>query len=122
MVMTASAVAPKSREAGSIDLAAFDAAPLQRDPFDHVMIESFINPQHLDAIVAAFPDVPGAGSHSPASLHIGIDFAELLIELEGLAFCRAIERKFAIDLAGRPTVTTIRGELRASDGAIHTDS
>jgi hypothetical protein len=66
--------------------------------------------------------VPGPGSHSPASLKLGGSFASLLVEIESDAFRRAIERKFAIDLAGRPTVTTIRGELRASDGRVHTDS
>jgi hypothetical protein len=106
----------------AIDLAAFAAAPLQRDPFDHVIVRNSIDPQHLDAILAGFSDVPGPGSHSPASLKLGGSFASLLVEIESDAFRRAIERKFAIDLAGRPTVTTIRGELRASDGRVHTDS
>jgi hypothetical protein len=87
-----------------------------------VIVENIIAPEQLDTILAAFPDVPGAGSHSPASLRIGADFAKLLDELEGDAFRHLIEHKFGIDLVGRPTVTTIRGELRASDGALHTDS
>jgi SM-20-related protein len=106
----------------AIDLAAFAAAPLRRDPFDHVIVRNSIDPQHLDAILAGFPNVPGPGSRSPASLKLGGSFATLLVEIESDAFRRAIERKFAIDLAGRPTVTTIRGELRASDGRVHTDS
>jgi hypothetical protein len=105
-----------------IDIAAFAAAPLQRDPFDHVIVRNSIDPQHLDAILAGFPNVPGPGSHSPTSLQLDEAFAAFLRELRGAAFRRAIERKFAIDLAGRPTVTTIRGELRASDGRVHTDS
>jgi hypothetical protein len=105
-----------------LDLAAFDAMPLQRDPFDHIVLRNLINPRHLGAILDAFPDVPGPGSHSPAALKIPVPFAGLLAELEGDTFRHAIERKFAIDLTGRPTVTTIRGELRAKDGAIHTDS
>jgi hypothetical protein len=48
--------------------------------------------------------------------------AALLADLEGDGFRAAIGRKFAIDLEGRPAVTTLRGELRASDGAVHTDS
>jgi hypothetical protein len=105
----------------AIDLAAFDTAPLQRDPFDHVIVRNSIDPQHLDAILAGFSDVPGPGSHSPTSLRLDETFAAFLRELQGAAFRHAIERKFAIDLAG-PTVTTIRGELRASDGRVHTDS
>jgi SM-20-related protein len=104
------------------NVAAIDAASPQHRPFDHVIVRDFVSPQHLGAILHAFPSVPGPGSHPPASLNIGKPFAALLAELQGEAFRAAIERKFAVDLADKPTITTIRGELRASDGAIHTDS
>jgi SM-20-related protein len=120
--MSANGGALRSRCTTYIDVTAFEAAPLQREPFDHVILENIIAPQHLGAILAAFPDVPGAGSHSSASLNIREPFAALLAELESDAFRHAIERKFDIDLAGKPTVTTIRGALRAGDGAVHTDS
>ena len=35
---------------------------------------------------------------------------------------RAIEEKFAIDLAGRPTMITLRGRSDGKDGGIHTNS
>ena len=34
----------------------------------------------------------------------------------------AFAEKFALDLAGRPTMITVRGAARASDGRIHTDT
>jgi SM-20-related protein len=105
-----------------LDIAALNAAPLQRDPFDHAIVQNLINPQRLEAILASFPNVPGPGSHSPKSLRMAQPFATLLTELKSDAFRAALERKFAIDLEGCPTVTAIRGELRASDGAVHTDS
>jgi SM-20-related protein len=105
-----------------LDIAALNAAPLQCDPFDHAIVQNLINPQRLEAILASFPNVPGPGSHSPKSLRITQPFATLLAEFESDAFRAALERKFAIDLEGCPTVTAIRGELRASDGAVHTDS
>jgi hypothetical protein len=120
--MSVSSATPRSCLRSHLDVAALDAAPLRHHPFDHVLIENVIRPQHLDAILTEFPDVPGPGSHSPASLRMGEHFAALLEELEGDSVRAAIARKFAIELAGKPTVTTIRGELRASDGAIHTDS
>ena len=43
-------------------------------------------------------------------------------ELDGPEFRAAIEEKFAIDLAGRPTMYTVRGHVRARDGSIHTDT
>ena len=124
---------PSARAAGLLDghsvpsgsltnLEALDATLLQHRPFDHVIVRDFVSPRHLGAILHAFPEVPGPGSHPPASLNIEKSLATLLAELQGDAFRHAIERKFAIDLTARPTVTTIRGELRASDGALHTDS
>jgi SM-20-related protein len=111
-----------SQRGDILNLAALGAAPLQREPFEHVLVRNIINPQHLDAILAEFPSVPGPGSHSPASLNISRVWAGFLAEIEGEAFRRITERKFKIGLAGRPVVTTIRGELRAGDGTIHTDS
>ena len=32
------------------------------------------------------------------------------------------EKKFGVDLTGRPTMITVRGRCRAEDGGIHTDS
>ncbi len=108
--------------ASLLDIAALDSTPLRHAPFDHIVIRGFIARTHLDAVLDDFPDVPGRGSHPPASLNIRKRFAALLDELQGNAFRTAIERKFDLDLTGRPLVTTIRGELRARDGAIHTDS
>ena len=50
------------------------------------------------------------------------EFAGLAAELEGDALRREIERKFAIDLSGRPTMITVRGRSDGKDGRIHTDS
>jgi len=49
-------------------------------------------------------------------------FAGLAAELEGDELRQEIERKFAIDLAGRPTMITVRGRSDGRDGRIHTDS
>jgi Rps23 Pro-64 3,4-dihydroxylase Tpa1-like proline 4-hydroxylase len=43
-------------------------------------------------------------------------------ELLGPEFQKAVEEKFSIDLAGRPTMYTVRGFTRARDGKIHPDS
>jgi hypothetical protein len=42
--------------------------------------------------------------------------------IQGPDFTRAVEAKFGIDLAGRPTMVTARGQSAARDGQIHTDS
>jgi hypothetical protein len=49
-------------------------------------------------------------------------FDALAAELEGAEMRRAVEDKFAIDLAARPTMITLRGRSDGKDGGVHTDS
>jgi SM-20-related protein len=104
------------------DFDALDKTPLRRDPFEFVMVPDFIKADQFPSILADYPEVPGPGSHPPAELDIHGKFAALMDELLGPHFKSAIERKFAIDLTGRPTMYTVRGFVREKDGSIHTDS
>ncbi|HEX4767434.1 MAG TPA: 2OG-Fe(II) oxygenase [Lichenihabitans sp.] len=106
----------------TIDIAALDAMPLVRDPFDFVIVDRFVRPETFKEIVADFPRVPGEGSHPPAELSIKGRFRDLMDDLEGPAFRAAVERKFDLDLTGRPTMYTVRGFVGDRDGNIHTDS
>jgi hypothetical protein len=47
---------------------------------------------------------------------------EVIDELDGPEFQKAIEEKFGVDLTGRPKMYSLRGYTRARDGKIHTDS
>lgn len=104
-----------------IDLTAFDQAPLQRDPYEFLILPNFVKPERFKEVVTDFPAVPGAGSHPPAELDIKGHFRSLIEELQGATFRAAIERKFDIDLSGRPTMFTVRGFVGERDGDIHTD-
>jgi hypothetical protein len=101
---------------------ALERTPLQRDPFDHVVVPEFLRPEGLRQALEDFPDVPGPGSHPPSELDIRGHFAELVEELRGPLFQSIIEAKFGVDLTDRPTMYTVRGFAREKDGAIHTDS
>jgi SM-20-related protein len=105
-----------------LDLEALDRTPLQREPYEYLIVENFILPQQFGAVSRDFPKVPGPGSHPPAELSIDGSFAGLMDELDGPAFKKAIEQKFDIDLTDRPTMYTVRGFVRSRDGEIHTDS
>ena len=105
-----------------LDYASFDATPLARDPFDYVVVPNFLKPETFGEVVRDYPAVPGPGSHPPAELDIRGSFKALMAELQGPDFRAAIERKFGIDLTGRPTMYTVRGFVREKDGSIHTDS
>ncbi len=105
-----------------LDFDALDRTPLERDPYEWLIVENFILPQQFGDVSKDFPKVPGPGSHPPAELDIAGHFAGLMAELEGPAFRTAIETKFGIDLTDRPTMYTVRGFVRSRDGEIHTDS
>ena len=96
--------------------------PLEKEPFEYVIVPNCMSADALSKVGAEFPAVPGPGSHPPSELQIKGHFAALLQELEGATFRNAVEKKFGLDLAQRPTMCTVRGFLQKKDGSIHTDS
>lgn len=105
-----------------LDLDRFGATALQRDPFDYLIVPGFLRAEALPTIEQDFPAIAKGGSFPAQSLDYGPRFASLLAELQGPAMTAAFAAKFGIDLAGRPTMVTLRGQSRAKDGQIHTDS
>lgn len=105
-----------------VDLARLRASPLRRDPYDFIVVENFLANDALPDLIDSFPAVPGHGSYPLPTLACPSLFERLMAELEGDAMRAAIEEKFAIDLAGRPTMITLRGYGNGKDGGIHTDS
>ncbi len=105
-----------------LDLDAFRATPLTREPFDFLMVRDFVRPEARAAIGRDFPRVPRGGSFPVEVLDYGPAFAALVEALNGAEMRRAFEEKFEIDLDGRPTMITVRGRCTTRDGNIHTDS
>jgi SM-20-related protein len=112
---------PAERE-DSLDYSVLEAAPVMQEPFAYLVAENAIRPSQLHRIMADFPDVPGPGSHPPSQLKIGGAFAEFMQELDGERFRHIVETKFGLSLEDLPTMYTVRGHVRRSDGSIHTDS
>ena len=105
-----------------LDIGQLEAAPLHRDPFDFVIVENLVRPAELPALIDDFPAVRQHGSFPLEALRLGERFARFATELAGDELRRAVERKFAVDLEGRPTMITVRGRSDGKDGRIHTDS
>jgi SM-20-related protein len=105
-----------------LDLDRLRAAPLTRDPFDFIVVEKFVRREALPRLLADFPQIRNPGSFPVDSAAGGPGFARLVAALTGAELRLAIEEKFGIDLAGRPTMVTVRGWSDAKDGRIHTDS
>jgi SM-20-related protein len=105
-----------------VDLNAFRATPLTREPFNFLVVRDFVRPEARTNIDQDFPCIPRGGSFPVEVLEYGVAFARLVEELNGAEVRRAFEEKFSIDLMGRPTMTTVRGRCTTRDGNIHTDS
>lgn len=105
-----------------LDLDALRGAALQSDPFDHLIVPRFIAGDALAAIGQDFPDNMGPGSYPLSSLRFGPAFRRLSEDIQGGAMSRALGEKFDLPLTEHPTMITVRGQCRASDGKIHADS
>ncbi len=105
-----------------LDIAALKATPLKSEPYDYLVVPDFVRAERFPDTIADYPRVPGPGSHPLSEIEVGGHFKALLAELNGAEFRSAVEDKFGIDLLSRPTMFTVRGECRPTDGKIHTDS
>jgi hypothetical protein len=105
-----------------LDLDRLRATPLSRDPFDFIVVEDFLRPEHVAGLLGDFPPIPGHGSYPIEMLSPGPAFAGLAAELTDAPLRRTIEEKFELDLDDRPTMITLRGYSDGKDGGIHTDS
>jgi hypothetical protein len=86
------------------------------------VVPEFVKPDALARINTDYPRISERGSFPVAQLAYGPAFRNFVGELESDEFREAFEEKFGIDLAGRPTTTTVRGWCGPGDGKIHTDS
>jgi hypothetical protein len=98
-----------------IDLAAFEAASVTREPFPYAMVPRFVRTEALAPINADYPLVAHPGSFPLPTLKYGPAFAEFMAAIQGPEFTRAVERKLGVDLKGRPTMVTARGVSAARD-------
>jgi hypothetical protein len=105
-----------------IDLDAFEAAHVAREPFAYVMVPRFVKPDAMPAINADYPLVSHPGSFPLPTLTYGPAFAAFMDAIQGPDFTALVEQKLGVDLSGRPTMVTARGVSAARDGQIHTDS
>ena len=105
-----------------LDLAAFRAARLTREPFEYLIVPEFVRAETRPAINADYPKIDAPGSFPAGGLRYGPSFGRLLEALQGPEVRAAFAEKFGVDLAGRPTMITVRGRCGTRDGNIHTDS
>jgi hypothetical protein len=105
-----------------LDFDKYAATPIAADPFPHILVENFVKPEALRQVVAALPAMRGRGSFPIEALKLGEPAKLLVAGLQGEVFRSITAKKFNLDLAGAPLMTTLRGNAGLKDGQIHTDS
>jgi hypothetical protein len=105
-----------------IDIEALNRATLVAEPFPYVMVPGFVKHEAVPGIERDFPVIGHAGSFPLPALEYGPAFDAFMRALEGPEFREAVSAKLGVELAGKPTMTTVRGQSSAHDGRIHTDS
>jgi len=105
-----------------LDYAKLLATPVAKDPFTHVVVPQFVPPASLERVLADLPPLNKRGSFPPDSVRLGPAARDLMQAMEGPELRGAIAGMFGLDLAGAPTMVTLRGWTSERDGRIHCDS
>jgi SM-20-related protein len=98
------------------------AAPVAQEPFPFFIVPRFVQAEALDAIRADFPVIRHAGSFPLTTLEYGPAFAAFMTDIQSAEMTKLVGSKLNMDLSASPTMVTVRGQSRAKDGKIHTDS
>ena len=98
------------------------AAKLETEPYLYTIVPGFLSPDSVKRINATYPKIEKGGSFPIEMLEENMTIKEVIDELDGPEFEKAIAEKFDVDLADRPKMYSLRGYTRAKDGQIHTDS
>ena len=50
------------------DFEALERIPLEREPYEYIVLPHFLRAERFGEVIADYPKVPGPGSHPPSSL------------------------------------------------------
>jgi len=106
----------------TLDMEALKRARVHTEPFPYLIVPAFVSREALSAIGADFPVISHPGSFPLSTLRYGPGFVALVKDLEGAELAHIVADKLKMTLDGCPTMITVRGQSRAADGKIHTDS
>ncbi len=98
------------------------AAKIETSPYMYAIVPGFLPPETVSRINATYPKIEKGGSYPIESLDASMAIKEVIDELDGPLFEKTVAEKFAVDIAGKPKMYSLRGYTRAKDGQIHTDS
>ena len=97
------------------------AARVETDPYDYLVVPSFLDAPSLEQVNRDYPAIDSAANHTLESLTYGVAFKQLMQELQGPEFAAVLGKHFDMDLVSLPTTVTVRKFCERTDGNIHTD-
>ena len=74
----------------TLDLERFETTPLTREPFEHLVVQEFVEAEARDAINHDYPKVQKPGSFPLSETTFGPKFQELIDDLNSHEFRAAL--------------------------------
>ena len=75
---------------GHLQIAKLRAAKLETDPFEYIVVPAFLSEASLKQINATYPEISKGGSYPIESLKPSMAIKEVIDELDGPEFERAV--------------------------------
>lgn len=105
-----------------LDLNRIRKASVRQAPYPYFTLTRAIRPKAAREAAKAFPSIDRPGAIDVETTVFGASFDALLDELKSDQFRELIAEKLDVDLEGREIVISVRGQMRLTDGNIHTDT
>jgi hypothetical protein len=105
-----------------LDLDRIRKAPVTQAPYPFFVVPDAIKPSEAGKAARDFPTIERPGAIDIEDTEFGPAFGSLLDDLKSEGFRKLIAKKFDLDLEDRDIVINVRGQMRLTDGNIHTDT
>jgi SM-20-related protein len=108
--------------AAMLDLTRIRNAAVKSTPYPYFVVEGAIDAKQASKVAADFPEIERPGAINVDDTQYGPAFGALLDSLQSDAFRKVVSEKLDVDLEARDIVINVRGQVRLTDGNIHTDT
>lgn len=105
-----------------LDLKRIRNAPVKTEPYPYFVVEQAIRSADAPKVAEDFPEIDRPGAIDVDTTDFGPSFQALLDDLKSDRFRRLIGEKLDVDLDGKDILINVRGQMRLTDGNIHTDT